>query len=533
MFYFIPTWNQSDNDWSTTYPEWYFTTNKMEFDDTVNQLMMFNRAEEKNKTIILEYAPMLRDFLQRQDLYDIDYYSIFDDLQDTHLDNIRPVNPLEFAWPKNAVFIYNPFYILVRVDNQPYAQIISGNLGQLQRINFFKEKKLSKVYIFDDRGFLSSIITHNDNDFEKQEFFNLAGEWRFRLEHDGKVTVNPLFKQDFKQTNYDSMRDLISEKYSEFIEHNLTEDDVVVLAGEKRHNQRILDLPRQSKVIMSIFSDRLDIEHDFPDLEQLKKVDVIVADTPRNTELVKDKLAELNIQLPVLQIPPFDSRLRLGQSQRIRALRVFVLVDKTPIEELKIVTNEVVQFMQKNKYVELILGGYAANSSSMEKLDYLKERILDKLNITEADVQAAEMAENELQDEESQEILRNVKLFKRVDFYKIDSENSLVSKLNFVRLIIDMGKDMDLYLQIAGISAGIPQINSVPSPYVDHQKNGLIVPDSLELKHALEHYLVGLKNWNEALVYTTKKIVQYSSDNLVGLWNDALQLSKEGESLSE
>ncbi|WP_263863809.1 accessory Sec system glycosyltransferase Asp1 [Ligilactobacillus salivarius] len=53
----------------------------MEFDDTVNQLMMFNRAEEKNKTIILEYAPMLRDFLQRQDLYDIDYYSIFDNLQ--------------------------------------------------------------------------------------------------------------------------------------------------------------------------------------------------------------------------------------------------------------------------------------------------------------------------------------------------------------------------------------------------------------------------------------------------------------------
>ncbi|WP_263863813.1 accessory Sec system glycosyltransferase Asp1 [Ligilactobacillus salivarius] len=79
--------------------------------------------------------------------------------------------------------------MLVRVDNQPYAQIISGNLGQLQRINFFKEKKLSKVYIFDDRGFLSSIVTHNDNGFEKQEFFNLAGEWRFRLEHNGEVQL--------------------------------------------------------------------------------------------------------------------------------------------------------------------------------------------------------------------------------------------------------------------------------------------------------------------------------------------------------
>ena len=81
MFYFIPTWNQNHTDWELEFLEWYYTTKKMEFDDTVNQLMMFNRAEEKNKTIILEYAPMLRDFLQRQDLYDIDYYSIFDDLR--------------------------------------------------------------------------------------------------------------------------------------------------------------------------------------------------------------------------------------------------------------------------------------------------------------------------------------------------------------------------------------------------------------------------------------------------------------------
>ncbi|WP_353958340.1 accessory Sec system glycosyltransferase Asp1, partial [Klebsiella pneumoniae] len=44
LFYFIPTWNQSENVWSTAFPEWYFTTNKMEFDDTVNQLMMFRQS---------------------------------------------------------------------------------------------------------------------------------------------------------------------------------------------------------------------------------------------------------------------------------------------------------------------------------------------------------------------------------------------------------------------------------------------------------------------------------------------------------
>lgn len=533
LFYFIPTWNQSENDWSTAFPEWYFTTNKMEFDDTVNQLMMFRQSEEKLKAVILEYAPMLRDFLQRQDLYEIDYYSIFDDLQDTHLNNIRPVNPFEFAWPKNAVFIYNPFYILVRVDNQPYAQIISGNLGQLQKINFFKDNKLAKVYIFDDRGFLSSIITYADDEFEKQEFLNLAGEWRFRLDKDGVVVINPLFKQSFKQEKYNSMKDLISEKYFEFIEDNLTEKDVVVLAGEIRHNQRILDLPKSGKIIMSIFSNRLDIEQNFPSIEQLMKVDVIVADTPKNTELVQSKLAELNIQIPVLQIPPFDSRLRLGQSQRIRALKLFLLVDKTSTEELEIMVDEIIQLMQQDKRIELILSGYASNSKSMDKLNYLKDRILDTLRITENDVQTVGTAENQLQDEESQDTLRNIELFKRIEFYRIDSENDLVSKLNFVRLIIDMGEDADLYLQIAGISAGIPQINSVPNPYVEHQKNGLIVSDSLELKRALEYYLVGLKHWNEALVYAAGKIVQYSSDNLVNLWKDALQLTKKGEKLRE
>ena len=179
------------------------------------------------------------------------------------------------------------------------------------------------------------------------------------------------------------MKDLISEKYFEFIEDNLTEKDVVVLAGEIRHNQRILDLPKSGKIIMSIFSNRLDIEQNFPSIEQLMKVDVIVADTPKNTELVQSKLAELNIQIPVLQIPPFDSRLRLGQSQRIRALKLFLLVDKTSTEELEIMVDEIIQLMQQDKRIELILSGYASNSKSMDKLNYLKDRILDTLRITE------------------------------------------------------------------------------------------------------------------------------------------------------
>src|SRR5699024_3380286 len=252
--------------------------------------------------------------------------------------------------------------------------------------------------------------------------------------------------------------------------------------------------PKSGKIIMSIFSNRLDIERNFHSIEQLMKVDVIVADTPKNTELVQSKLAELNIQIPVLQIPRFDSRLRLGQSQRIRALKLFLLVDKTSTEELEIIVDEIIQLMQQDKRIELILSGYASNSKSMDKLNYLKDRILDTLRITENDVQTVGTAENQLQDEESQDTLRNIERFKHIEFYRIDSENESVRKLIFIPLTNETGEDAALYLQIAGISAGIPQINSVPNPYVEHQKNGLIVSDSLELKRRSEEHTFELQS---------------------------------------
>lgn len=532
VFYFIPTWNQNHTDWELEFLEWYYTTRKMEFDDTVNQLTMFSRAKEKNKTIILEYAPMLRDFLQRQDLYDIDYYSIFDDVQDTKVENVRPIDPFEFDWPKNAQFVYTPFAILVEVNGKSYAQIVSGNLGQLQRINFFEEGRTTKTYIFDDRGFLSSVVKFNDNEqFEEQIFFNLAGEWRFKRLSSEEVIINPIFQVDFKQEKYTAMRELIEEKYNEFVQANITEDDVVVIASEKRHNQRILHAKKLGKVILSIFSQRLNIEQDFPNKEELAKVDVIVVDTQQNEKLVREKLETMKVSIPVLQIPPFDSRLRLGQSQRIKELKIFVLVDKTPLDELEIVVNEISQSMYEDKKINLILGAYSANQEANEKLDKLKEKILDKIGLTEEEIEAIETAENQIKSETDKELVKKAKFFRRITFYKIESESELIKELNFVRLIVDMGKDMNLYLQIAGISAGIPQINSTPSPYVENHKNGLIVPDPLELKEAVDYYLVGLKHWNQALVYAAGKIVQYSSDNLIRLWNESLELTtKKGES---
>ena len=79
-----------------------------------------------------------------------------------------------------------------------------------------------------------------------------------------------------------------------------------------------------------------------------------------------------------------------------------------------------------------------------------------------------------------------------------------------------------MFLQIAGISAGIPQINKVPSTYIEAGKNGLVVADIAGLTQAVTYYFDGLKNWNRAMMYAVNKIMDYTSGKLVAKWKELL-----------
>ena len=55
------------------------------------------------------------------------------------------------------------------------------------------------------------------------------------------------------------------------------------------------------------------------------------------------------------------------------------------------------------------------------------------------------------------------------------NENDIIQELEKTRLIVDLSEEPNLYTQIAGISAGIPQVNRVQTEYVDHLKNGYVL----------------------------------------------------------
>ncbi len=88
--------------------------------------------------------------------------------------------------------------------------------------------------------------------------------------------------------------------------------------------------------------------------------------------------------------------------------------------------------------------------------------------------------------------------------------------LKDIRLIVDIRDNTDKYIQIAGISVGIPQINYLTTRYIEDRKNGYMIHNIAHLKEAMSYYLVGLAHWNEALVYCVSQVEKYSADTLVG-----------------
>jgi len=91
------------------------------------------------------------------------------------------------------------------------------------------------------------------------------------------------------------------------------------------------------------------------------------------------------------------------------------------------------------------------------------------------------------------------------------------------RLIINLSDAVNLYLQISGVSFGIPQVVSEESQYVKHGLNGQIVKRFEDLPKVLTYYLSSLNNWNNAMIQAYEIGENYTTRRLVEKWKEVLE----------
>ena len=195
------------------------------------------------------------------------------------------------------------------------------------------------------------------------------------------------------------------------------------------------------------------------------------------------------------------------------------MVNRLDISDQKPVLSELIKTMKQNQLIELVLVDYQNTQTYWKKVvqQVIQQQKAEDLFVFADQQQIVSKVKNENDFNSTK---------RKIIWCFLQSEEDVIRQLSDTRLVIDLAKEPDLFLQIASISAGIPQINQVKTSYVEDHKNGLIIKKIDQLKQAVNFYLVGLTNWNQALVYAAKRISEYSSKNLIKKWQ---KISKEAE----
>lgn len=522
MYYFLPSWYGNERTWHADVIPWYHMSFKIEFDDTINQARVFQETGTPAKLIILQYFPQVRYFLHRQDLLETSYISVFDMIQgiDESIPN-RMLSIEDFEWDDDVEFAYSPFLVMVYKENEHIANVDFGPEGNIISITYFNNHQVSSFMIVDDRGFISSITYHQEGKPVYQDYLNQDGDWVIRESiSDGTVVVNVSYLHQFSKDFYSSIDKLIFEKYDE-IKNRFTDKDTLVIASSEVHNNHILlNNTSHVRTVFSFFSNRLNIEDTLDVRIWAYGANLIITDTHKN----KDALLKLDPFFieKTHRISSFDTRLRLGNSQQKKESKIYVFV-KDSEEFNRDTIRSLLEILENDFERYMVFALYNADGGFVNQIessisevvgDYFDSESLEVLK-DEEDKDEAEVGENKLNEPEEAEELPPEYRFTVKNF---NSETEIIKELEFTRLIVDLSQEPDLYTQIAGISAGIPQINRIETEYVEHLKNGYIIDDLNELPTAMNYYLETLRPWNESLIYSVQKIKENTGEQMIQKW---------------
>ena len=528
MYCFIPSWYESGDAWNTHYAPWDHAGNSFEFDDTVNQIRMFRDAGEEVELICLGYAPNLRRFLHQQNIYPLPFRSVFDDLQKIRCREPAVLSYRELHWPAETEWFFLSSRMLAYLHGTLYASVEFAEGGFMCWVQYYEmngtANRIRRRDIYDDRGFRSSSILYREGVKERQEYYAPDGRLCFfQLFPSGEVVLldGTTLNGGSKDRRFSSMDELIREAARLYFSDN-SKPDTVVIAANRKHDSILLELlggRKDMNIVLSFFGNRYDLADKDALFRETEAARLVVTDTEHTAKMLQEAGV---LKTKLYDISPFDTRLSLGKSQQVRELKIFMPLDGLEGILLEKALRQVFDYMERKPDVILLAGTRAECGEEQERLrrklqDVLESMGKETLQISYLNPERAQSPESAQRMENEQSVPES-----RVRIALYHSENDLIRILYDTRLILDVRDQPDLYLQIAGISSGIPQVNYRFTRYVEHLKDGYIIQNINYITGALEYYLDGLAHWNEALVYCVQEVSSYAGGRLVEQWKKRL-----------
>ena len=505
MRYFIPSWYVSEDFWKNGGVPFHHTSNQTDFDDMISLMSMHMKNNEDFQMIILNYSPQLRLFLHRYNLFESEYFSLFDYLQNANHQLPKAINFLDLDWPKHTEFVYSPFMVEAIIDKDTYSLISFNQEGYILYIDEFQYGEKIQRMFFDDRGFISSILKYRSNSPYKQFYLTTSGDVVL-VENliTGKVNVTEKLNRKLQRFNYPSMKDVINELICNFNHSHITENDDILVAADERHNQIIINNFLKNQVCFSIFSQRNNhISHKL--IDTLLSAKSCIVDTLKLESKINELISKRDKKVKIKRITPFDAEKISNNSFQLNETYIGFWTSGLSEEEIELTIDYIYEYIKSKENFKLIILTKNILSNTPQ---WLLNKVKKK-NISYNE-------ENNSMSTEMTDILNEeINFTELIKIEPIISEIDLLKIVSKMRAIIDLSDEPDLYLQISCISSGVPQINKVPTDYVIPNINGIIINDFNKILSSLDFFIDSLKHWNYSYAYSIKLIDLYSSSEII------------------
>lgn len=495
MDYFIPAWYSSNKWWESNYRPFQQINRTSDFDEIISLISMYIKNKKKYKIISLSYSPNLRLFLHRYSMFESNYWSIFDEIQGFHHSTPVPIDYKDLDWPKNTEFSYTPYIIIGNMTEKQQSNIYYSEEGYMVWIEDLVNGIKQRRYVFDDRGYLSSIVYFDERGKALTvDYLTIEGK-EILTENiiDGSVRVHQDYCHQFSKKIYHSMADIIEERLSCYINNQVMKEDAFIVASDNRHNEIVARVVKTDKKIFTIFNRRNQKNKRNINYQSFSKK--WIADTIENEELLKYKDVD-----DVLRVTPFDAFLIPNRSSQLVNTEIGVYIEDIEEQQLLNLMDIFDNYLMKSKNIKIIFFSRIEmshfSSRFKDKIDAINNKFIGNIDI------------DNITDEEliNKEVMQ---------FVNTPLEEDIIQIVSNLRLVIDLNKEPDLFLQICSISAGIPQINKSSTDYVVDRMNGYLLYDYKNLPEALDFFINTLKNWNSSYAYCLKLSEEYSSFNII------------------
>lgn len=553
MFYIVPAW---DNE-----------VKELNRDPLKNLTNLLISGKKDVKITVLNFLPNLRYLLHINGLTNYKYWNIWDEILGIKRVDGIPLGPEALDLPPNIRLINSTYSMDAYDGAKLYARIIRTDEGYISEVRFM-ESNNQHTDIYDDRGFKVCTNYYENGVMVRREWFNEYNQVIVRYEPNAEIAVQILGNySNFKKRQYKTLDELLIEFITSFFEEQFNKnEDALIASTNPKIRSLMLETQKQLPVTYLL-------DHQGPiDQATIKELVPQIEGSLRfvvpNYAIFEQFKVNINEQMQsLLELGyPYGAENRLGNSNEESKLVIYWHVDEATDNatceqfskvmfdyhlehenvaiqvavlnrnQANIVFSQLCQLL-KNKYYFLdfekdrelvsdVVFGKNANSAMKKLIMQLKFRLLTISNKTN------ENSKTNPEEIEKDPLVKATNWENVIEdivgatIYINPRNYEIHQALTKSRIMVDLGKPYNTRMEFNAISAGIPQIVNVDSPFIINKENGWIISDQQSLIQGLDYYLQELGNWNISLVATTKYMEQLTLERQADWWERRTKYEK-------